>query len=113
MQNKKMLSNEILSEIRSELDDSLGGINASIEVLNAVQIETGRMEDEVTNMGSDITSMGLMMNDIQHKIVIVNNLLNHTLKALKEYYNEADSYKQELYKYEVKENTPDSSKNQG
>lgn len=116
-ENKQLLNNETLNEIRSELDHSLGGINAGIEVLNAVQIETGRIEDDVVNMDmGNLTNMGLMMNDIQHKLIMINNLLLHTLKELKDNYNEADNLKQQLYKHEViegKENTLESGQEQG
>lgn len=117
MENKQLLNNETLNEIRSELDYSLGGVNAGIEVLSALQVETGRIEDDVINMDmSSLTNMGLMMNDIQHKLIMINSLLHHELKELKGNYNDANELKQQLYKYEVieeKENTPNSQKNQG
>lgn len=117
IENKQPLNNETLNEIRSELDCSLGGVNAGIEVLSALQVETGRIEDDVVNMDmSSLTNMGLMMNDIQHKLIMINNLLHHELKELKGNYNDANELKQQLYKYEVieqKENTPNSSKNRG
>lgn len=103
MEKKQLLDNETLHEIRSELDHSLGGVNASIEVLNAVQSETGRIEDDVVNMDtSSLSNMGLVMNDIQHKIIIINNLLHHELEVLKSYYSKSDELKQYLYDYEIK-----------
>lgn len=116
-ESKELLNNETLNEIRSGLDHSLGGIYASIEVLNAVQIETGRIEDDVVNMDvGNLTNMGLMMNDMQHKLIMINNLLFHTLRELEGKYTEANSYKQRLYEYEVieeNENTLEPGQEQG
>lgn len=115
MKNKQILNNTTLSEIRSELDDSLGGVNVSIEILKALQVETGHIEDSVVNIDkSDLPYLGLMMNDIQHKLIIINNLLHHELKDLKKHYDRSDQLKQQLYNYVINEqkNTPESGKNQ-
>lgn len=102
-EERHFLSNETLSEIRCGLDNSLGRIGTGIEVLDALQVETGRIEEDVVNMDGSLSNMGLMMYDIQHKIIMINSLLFHTIKEMKGHCTESNNLNKQLFDYEIRE----------
>ena len=109
--NRETLINDSIHE----LDNSLGGLLINIESLNALNTIMGHVREEVDNTDqSDITSLGLTMRDISHKIVLIDDLLRYALKDVIKNYEDCQHIKTGLFlEFIEKENTPNSIKNQG
>lgn len=109
--NKETLVNDSLHE----LDNSLGGLLINIESLKALDTIMGHVRVDVDNTDqSDLTSLGLTMRDISHKIVLIDDLLKYALKDVIKHYEDCQHIKTGLFlEFIEKENTPNSIKNQG
>ena len=79
------------------LDEALGGILCNIESLKAIDTEVSHMREDVDNTDqSDITAMGMRFRDINHKIVMIDDLLRYTLREVIENYEECQLIKTEM-----------------
>ena len=79
------------------LDEALGGLLCNIESLKAIDTEVSHMREDVDNTDqSDITAMGMRFRDINHKIVMIDDLLRYTLREVIENYEECQDIKTEM-----------------
>ena len=109
--NRETLINDSIHE----LDNSLGGLLINIESLKAINTLMGHVREDVDNADqSDLTSLGLTMRDIRHKIVLIDDLLRYALDDVISNYEGCQYIKTDLFlEFIEKENTPNSKKNQG
>lgn len=66
-----------------DLDYVRGGIELNAATLRNIDIELGQIAENVENTKSDMESMALTFNDINHKILLLSDLMNYVTKDLK------------------------------
>lgn len=103
---------DILKEITHEFDSNYGGLSLRLHTLNNVSLELNTISDDVLNTDkTNLTDMGLMFRDIDHKIEIIAELLHYTVNDLSEEMEKTRIIKESYFdllvrKVNEKENTP-------
>ena len=93
MTNKKLLNDSLHG-----LDHKLGALLCNVESLKAIDAELGRVREDVDKTDkSDVTSMGLTFRDIDHKIVMIDDLLRYTLEDIIKNYEDCQHIKTGLF----------------
>lgn len=87
-----------LRETAHKLDHNIGDTMGKIETLKCISTELGRISDEVDNTDlSDTTAMAMQFYDMQHKIIMVTELLRYTLNDLNETFEETQIIKESFF----------------
>lgn len=87
-----------MKELTHELDVKLGHNGVMIESLEAIKTELGQVAEDVSNMDySDKTSIMLTMLDIDHKIIMLDSLLNYIMNDMTTNHEEIQSIKTALF----------------
>lgn len=74
-----------LREITYEFDGNFGATSCRIETLKNIDIELGHIAEDVRETDlSDLTKMGLQFRDINHKIMLLSELMSYTVDDLEE-----------------------------
>lgn len=74
-----------LKELTQEFDSNFGVTSCKIETLKNIEIELGYMaEDARSTDPSDLTAMALQFRDINHKIMLLSELMRYTVDDLEE-----------------------------
>lgn len=101
MENKKEV---LVKDSVNDFDSALGSLLINVESLKAINTEVGHVREDVDNTDkSDLTSMALRFRDIDHKIILIDDLLNYTLKDLIKNYEECQHIKTGLFLEFIKE----------
>lgn len=81
-----------------ELDFSTGSILLNKETLDSIRFGLGRIKDNAEKVkGEDPETMGLMLRDMHHNIVLVADLLHYTLGDFNENFENIDRISNELH----------------
>ena len=87
-----------IKELTHELDEKLGRNGVMIESLEAIKTELGQVADEVSSMDtSDKTSIVLTMLDIDHKIIMLDSLMNYIMNDMTTNHEAIQSIKTALF----------------
>lgn len=127
---------ETLKEITHEFDSNTGRLLVNLETLRNIETELGTISEDIRN--TKFENYAYLLNDIDHKIHLLSDLLHYCLKDFNETYEHTRIIKESYFDllvrngggnegvheypyYETveeafqqkKENTPNSTKNQG
>lgn len=91
------MSKEKIRELVSELEGNYGSLSLNRRTLENMNIEMGRLCEDVENTGTDLTSMGLRFNDMSHTIQLLADLLHYTLKEFDANLKETEEIKSMLF----------------
>lgn len=114
---------DTLKEITHELDHNYGSLLLKYNTLNNINTELGRIAEDVVSVDKgNLTSLALLLRDIDHKVELLADLMHYTVKDLNEDLEKTRVIKDSYFDFHVrgindndsaeKENTP-NSKNQG
>lgn len=98
------MDKKTLKEITHELDYKLGGVKLNLNTLENARTELGLIAEDIEGTNkADITAMGLTLRDIEHKIMLLFDLMNYTVKELAENIEETDAIKKMYFDLLVKQ----------
>lgn len=102
--NNKLIENqEVLREVTFEFDSNTGSILINLETFKNMNIELGRIADDIENTDSSkLTDMGLRFYDINHKILLLSTLFHYTVKELEENLEQTEAIRSSYFDIIVK-----------
>ena len=110
---KSLLENhETLRKVTFELDSNTGSIAINVDTLKNMNIELGQIAENVRNTDlSNLTDMGMMFYDIDHKIMLLADLLHYTVKELEENLKHTQIIKESYYDLIIRTKEQESNPN--
>lgn len=97
-------SHDTLKELTSEFDSNIGSTLCRIETLRNIKIELGQIAEDVENTDpTDLTAIALQFRDIDHKILLLADLMRYTVDDLEETFEHTRLIKESYFDLIVKD----------
>lgn len=76
-------SGEILKELTYDFESNVGALSINLETLDNINTELGYIAEDFRNTNvANLTDMGLMFRDVNHKVRLLSDLLRYTVNEL-------------------------------
>ena len=94
-QNELLENIDTLRGVTTEFDHNAGTLLVHLETLNNINSELGTISEDVRN--TEFKNYAYLLNDINHKIHLLADLLHYTLKDFSETYEQTRIIKETYF----------------